>query len=64
MFNSQGMKLISGSVSKVCLMLSCVSLVAGIVLIVVGWVGGILITLLRCLNNTLGYDNIEGVIRI
>ena len=49
------MKLISGSVSKVCLMQSCVSLVAGIVLIVVGWVGGILITLLRCLNNTLVY---------
>ena len=45
-------------------MLSSVSLVAGIVLIVVGWVGGILITLLRCINNTLGYDNIKGVIRI
>jgi hypothetical protein len=30
----------------------------------VGWVGGILITLLSALRITLGYDNIESVIRI
>ncbi len=41
------MKLISGSVSRVCLMMSCVSLVAGIVLILLGGCGGILITLLN-----------------
>ncbi len=48
MFNSQGMKLISGSVSRVCLMMSCVSLVEGTVWSLLGECGGILITLLRC----------------
>ena len=49
-FSSQLMKLISGSVSRVCLMLSGVSFIEGIV--VLGWVVVLLLTLLRCCNNT------------
>ncbi len=49
MFNSQGMKLISGSTSRVCLMRSCASFIEGRrCLLLMGGCGGILITLLRC----------------
>ncbi len=49
-FNSQLMKLISGSLSRVCLMVSVVSCIDGIV--VLGWVVVLLLRLLRCCNNT------------
>ncbi len=39
-----------GSVSRVCLMLSGVAFIEGIV--VLGWVVVLLLTLLRCCNNT------------
>ncbi len=48
MFNSQLMKLISGSISRVCLMQSCVSCVEGSVVFWAG--GGSLITLLSALK--------------
>ncbi len=49
-FSSQLMKLISRSMSRVCLIVSVVSCIDGIV--VLGWVVVLLLTLLRCCNNT------------